>query len=75
MSKLLYLKDLYNFFVSQNKNVKFSSKDTDTTIVVHIDEPLVFDKEDTDDLNLICPIRLCHTEENVNTSFIPEKSM
>ena len=75
MKKLLYLSDLYNFYVTQNKNVKFSSKDDDTTIVVHIDEPLVFDKEDTDDLNLICPIRLCHTEKNVNTSFIPEKSM
>lgn len=75
MNKLLYLKDLYNFYVSQNKNVKFSSKDTDTTIVVHIDEPLSFSKEDTDDLNLVCPIRLCHTEENVNKSYISEKSM
>jgi len=75
VKKLLYLEDLYNFYVSQNKNVKFSSKDSDTTIVVHIDEPITFGKEDTDDLNMICPIRLCHTEDNVNKSTISEKSM
>ena len=75
MKKLLYLEDLYNFYVSQNKSVKFSSKDSDTTIVVHIDEPLTFGKEDMDDLNMICPIRLCHTEDNVNKSTISKKSM
>lgn len=71
----MYLEDLYNFFVSQNKNVKFSSKDSDSTIVVHIDEPITFAKEDTDDLNMVCPIRLCHTGDNINKSTISEKSM
>ena len=75
MKKLLYLSDLYNYYVSQNKNVKFSSKDNDTTIVVHIDEPFTFDKNEDDDLNLYCPIRLCHTEKNVNQSYISEKAM
>ena len=73
--KLLYLEDLYNFFVSQNKNVKFSSKDSDTTIVVHIDEPLTYSKTEDNDLILNTPIRLCHTEKNINKSYISEKAM
>ena len=75
MKKLLYLSDLYNFYVSQNKNVKFSSKDEDTTIVIHIDEPFTYSETKDDELNLYCPIRLCHTEKNINQSFISEKAM
>ena len=75
MKKLLYLSDLYNFYVSQNKSVKFNSKDEDTTIVVHVDEPFIYSKSEDDDLNLYCPIRLCHTEKNVNQSFIPKEAM
>lgn len=75
MKKLLYLSDLYNFYVTQNKNVKFSSKDNDTTIVVHIDEPFTYEKNEDDDLNLYAPIRLCHTEKNINQSYISEKAM
>lgn len=75
MKKLLYLSDLYNFYVSQNKNVKFSSKDEDTTIVVHIDLPFTYNKIENDDLNLYAPIKICHTEDNVNKSYISEKAM
>ena len=75
MKKLLYLSDLYNFYVSQNKNVKFNSKDSDATIVIHVDEPFIYSKSEDDDLNLFAPIRLCHTEENVNKSSISEKAM
>ena len=75
MKKLLYLSDLYNYYVTQNKNVRFSSKDDDTTIVVHIDEPFTFAENESDDLNLFAPIRLCHTKSNVNKSSISEKAM
>lgn len=75
MKKLLYLSDLYNYYVTQNKNVKFSSADNDTTIVVHIDEPFTYDQSEDDELNMYCPIRLCHTEKNANQSFISEKAM
>ena len=75
MKKMLYLSDLYNFFVSQNKSVKFNSKDEDKTIVVHVDEPFIYSESEDDDLNLYCPIRLCHTEKNVNQTFISEKAM
>lgn len=73
--KLLYLSDLYDFYVSQNKNVKFSAKDDNAALFIHIDEPFTYSSEEDDDLNLYAPIRLCHTEENVNTSYISMKSM
>ena len=72
---MLYLSDLYNYFVSQNKNIKFSSKDDDTTIVVHIDEPFYYSKTEDNDLLMYAPIRLCHTLTNKNKSHISEKSM
>lgn len=75
MKKLLYLSDLYNYFVSQNKNVRFSSEDNDTTIVVHIDEPLTYSQNEDNELNMYCPIRLCHTLSNVNKTHISDKSM
>lgn len=75
MKKLLYLSDLYNFYVTQNKNVKFSSKDDDTTIVVHLDEPFKYSKSEENDLLMYTPIRLCHTLTNKNKSHIPEKAM
>ena len=75
MKKLLYLSDLYNFYVTQNKNVKFSSKDDDTTIVVHIDEPFTYDKDVDNDLLMHTPIRLCHTLSNRNKSYISDKAM
>lgn len=75
MKKLLYLSDLYDFYVSQNKNVKFSSKDNNTTIVVHIDEPFIYSETEDNDLIMECPLRLCHTLTNKNKSHIPEKAM
>ena len=75
MKRILYLSDLYNFYVTQNKNVKFSSKDNDTTIVVHIDEPLTYDKDVDNDLLMYTPIRLCHTLSNRNKSYISDKAM
>ena len=66
---------MYNFYVSQNKNVKFSSKDENTTIVVHINEPFTYSETEEDDLNMYCPIRLCHTEKNINQTYISEKAM
>ncbi len=75
MKRLLYLEDLWKFYASQNKNVKFSSRDSDTTIVVHINEPFSFSEQTDDELNLYAPIRLCHIDKNANNSSISEKAM
>lgn len=74
--KLLYLSDLYNFYSNQDQDALFSSND-DATIVVHIEEPLLFKKDDydADEYFLKCPIRLCHTEKNRNNSSFSEASI
>lgn len=76
MSKrLLSLADLYNFYVQQGKNVKFSSKNSDSEIVVHIKEPFRFEKQEEDELNLYTYLQFCHTEKNLNQSYISKVSM
>lgn len=75
MKQLLSLEDLYQFYVTQNKNVKFSSKDSDSTIVVHVDEPFVFESSQDDELNLLTNMRLCHLDENRNQSSISREVM
>lgn len=74
--KLLYLSDLYNFYSNQNQDALFSSND-DATVVVHIEEPFVFKKDDydADEYFLKCPIRLCHTEKNRNNSSFSEEAI
>jgi len=76
MRKLLSLSDLYDFYVSQNQNVKFNSQTSDSAIVVHIEEqPLVFKKSEDDDLVLKTDLRFCHTDLNVNKTFISKETM
>ena len=75
MKKLLSLEDLYNFYVNQNKNVKFSSKKENHTIFVHINEPFEFEASEDDELNLYTNLRLCHLDKNVNGSSISREVM
>lgn len=75
MKKLLSLNDLYEFFVSQNKNVKFSAKEENKHIVVHINEPFKFEASEDDELNLYTNLRLCHIDENRNGSSISKEVM
>ena len=76
MKKLLYLSDLYQFYVDQNKNIKFNSHDSDSAIVVHIEkQPLKFEKSEDDELVLKANLRFCHTDLNRNQSFISKKTM
>lgn len=73
--KLLSLDDLYSFYAKQNKDIKFSSAEDNSHIVVHINEPLVFKKEYDNDLNLKTYLRFCHTDNNINGSNISKESM
>ena len=71
--KLLSLTDLYEFYCKQNKSVKFSATDTDTSIVVHIEEPFVFEANESEDNDqLRVNLRLCHSQRNLNSSFIDD---
>ena len=71
---LLSIDDLYKFFVEQNKNVNFSTKETKTPIVVSV--PGVFAKEDDSMPGLLkLKLKVCHTELNRNGSFISKENM
>ncbi len=75
IKKLLSLADLYNFYATQNKSIKFSSNESNSKIVVHIDEPFKFEKENDTSLTMQTHLRFCHTKDNVNKSFISKSSM
>ncbi|MBQ0035584.1 MAG: hypothetical protein KBT35_01560 [Firmicutes bacterium] len=75
MSKrLLYLEDLYNFYSNYKKSTHFSSENKEP-IVVQVGGKLEFDSNNNDEEGL-CKVHLqaCHTELNVNQSYI-EKSI
>ena len=73
--QLLSLSDLYNFFCLQEKDFKFSAIDDNASIVVHVEEPLMFESDDENDEQLKVNLRLCHTLKNLNQSFISEEVM
>ena len=71
--KLLSLVDLYEFYCKQNKSVKFSAMDTDASIVVHIEEPFIFEASESEDNDQMrVNLRLCHSQRNLNSSFIDD---
>ena len=72
--QILTLDSLYQFFVQQNKNVNFSSKDTKTPIVVTV--PGTFAKEEEEMPGLLqLKLKVCHTDLNRNGSFISKENM
>lgn len=75
MKKLMSISDLHSFYRSQGKSVKFSSKDSDRAIVVHITEPYKFSSSEDNELFLKTNLRFCHTEDNSNDCYISQETM
>lgn len=76
--KLLTLNDLYDFFVNQGTSYAFNSKDSDSTIVVQVEEQMNFEDSEEYDPSfgmLKAHLQSCHILENRNHSFISKKSM
>lgn len=73
--KLFTFDDLYSFFLKQNKNVNFNSKESDTEIVVQVLGSLSFENKDA--YEGLAPVHLqaCHTDRNRNGSSISAKTM
>ena len=73
--KLFTFDDLYSFFLNQNKNVNFNSKESNTEIVVQVLGSLSFEKENA--YEGLAPVHLqaCHTDRNRNGSSISAKTM
>lgn len=72
--QILTLDNLYQFFVEQNKNVNFSSKETHSPIVVTTNG--FFETDETEMPGMLkLELKVCHTETNRNGSHISEENM
>ena len=72
--QILTLDSLYQFFVEQNKNVNFSSKETHSPIVVTTNG--FFETDDTEMPGMLkLELKVCHTETNRNGSHISDSNM
>lgn len=73
-NKLLTLDNLYEFFVQQNKNVNFSSKESKSPIVVNIIGN--FSTENNDMAGMMkLKLKVCHIDTNRNGSHISQENM
>lgn len=80
MPRLLTLQDLYNHYASLSRNVHFSAKNDNDTIVVHVEGKINhFDKQEDEysPSQGLIPVTLqsCHILENINDSYISRESM
>ena len=72
--QILTLDSLYQFFVEQNKNVNFSSKETHSPIVVTTTG--FFETDETEMPGMLkLELKVCHTETNRNGSHISRENM
>ena len=72
--QILTLDSLYQFFVEQNKNVNFSSKENHSPIVVTTNG--FFETDDTEMPGMLkLELKVCHTETNRNGSHISTENM
>lgn len=75
--KLLYLEDLYNFYLHNNQSVHYSLKEDKQPLYVQTRGKLVYKKKEEIKDTLLSPVRLlaCHTGINRNGSSISEEVM
>jgi len=75
--KILTLNDLYNFYSTNKRYSHFNSKKDGYEIAVQIDGSIKFDSDNDKHKEGLYPVHLqaCHTEKNVNQSFISDETM
>lgn len=71
----LTLDNLYDFYVSLNKSVKFNSQESGKSVVVQIPATIKAFSEDDDSTLVPVHLKACHTGENRNKSYIEESKM
>jgi len=76
-SRLLTLTDLYNFYSTKKKSMKFSADKNGEPIAVQVEGTLLFKKELENINSGLTQVRLqaCHTETNLNKSTISLETM
>lgn len=77
MKKLLFIEDLYEFYSANYKrSTHFSSKKKGQPIVVQVRGGLKFEDESDDKAGLLSVhLQSCHTNLNINGSFISDENM
>ncbi len=76
MSRLLTLDDLYSFFIKNNQNITFESKEEQHQINVQLFGSVSYDEDKKMDIEGLTPVTLkCnHTKKNLNGSFITDEA-
>jgi hypothetical protein len=76
MRKLLTLEDLYNYYSSKGRSTHFSAKNDGDKIVVQVGGNINFESDDKNS-EFLMPVTLmaCHTQKNLNQSFISDEVM
>lgn len=77
MKKILFLEDLYEFYLNKYKrSTRFSSKKTGQPLAVQVRGNLKFDSDSDSEAGLLSVhLQSCHTNLNVNGSFISDENM
>lgn len=75
MKKLLFYDDLYKFYLKQNKNCNFSSKETGYQLFVQVPATFELDKDKNDELLLFCTVKIMHSGKNRNGSSVTDDAL
>lgn len=73
--RLLYLEDLYDFYLKQNKSCNFSAKETGYQLSVQVPAHFDVENDTNDDTLLFCRVKLMHSGENRNHSSVTDEAL
>lgn len=73
--KLLTLDDLYRFYSTKKKSMKFDSSKSGEPIVVQVEGRMTFEQDETTEGLTAVTLQACHTEKNLNSSSISFDTM
>lgn len=73
--KLLTLDDLYRFYSTKKKSMKFDSNKSGEPIVVQVEGKMTFEQDETTEGLTAVTLQACHTERNLNASSISFETM
>lgn len=73
--KLLTLDDLYKFYSTKKKSMKFNADKSGEPIVVQVEGKMIFEQDENTEGLTAVTLQACHTEENLNKSSISFETM
>lgn len=73
--KLLTLDDLYRFYSTKKKSMKFDANKSGEPIVVQVEGKMIFEQDETTEGLTAVTLQACHTERNLNASSISFDTM